>query len=114
MQVREVTGFGNAEAGGQLWYRTLSLSPASIVSGSGAEQTFTGGLSIQVLGADILLGAACLSAGQTAGVVTVPGRVTSAGSIGIDAIYGGGTTTLTAAGVVSGQYALTFYRRGTV
>ena len=113
MQVRESSGFGNAEAGAQMFIRVLNLTVASIVSGSGAEQTFTAGLSLTLLGGDVLLTAHSSSAGQTAGVITAPGRVTSAGSVGIDAIYGGGTGTLTAAAPLSSAfYNLVFYRRG--
>lgn len=112
MQVREVSGFGNAEAGGSLFIRVLNLTVASIVSGSGAEQTFTAGLSIQLLGGDILLTAHSSSAGQTAGIVSVPGRVTSIGSVGIDFIYGGGSTTASAASPLTAAfYNLVFLRR---
>lgn len=112
MQVREVSGFGNAEAGGSVFCRVLNLTVASVVSGSGAEQTFTAGLSIQVLGGDVLLTAHAASAGQTAGVVSVPGRTTSIGSIGIDFIYGGGTATLTAAAPLTAAfYNLCWLRR---
>jgi len=112
MQVRQTSGFQNAEAGGSVFIRVLNLTVASIVSGSGAEQTFTAGLSLTILGGDVLLTAHASSAGQTAGIVTAPGRVTSIGSIGIDAIYGGGTGTLTAAApLTSAFYNLAFWRR---
>lgn len=112
MQVREVSGFGNAEAGGSLFLRVLNLTVASVVVSGTAEQLFTAGLSIQILGGDVLITAHASSAAQTTGVISLPGRVTSIGSVSIQFSQTGSSTNATAlAPLTAAFYNLVFLRR---
>lgn len=104
-QAREIGGYRNAEAGGSLIARLVSLTIASIAANTSAEQLFT---VVGVLATDLLIGVTPGTVAVAAGEIIVPSRVSAASQI---ALSTANDTTSAIAAQAALNYNVVIFRR---